>query len=496
MDDGMMPRAWADVDVERGLLATFDAKGFLGACRVSREPAQAPRWLVLRERRFRSGMWSDSSDYEDDDPDDEARQAEAETGAKEEEEEMEERPPPGFCCVLADGSAPGGRVWAVRSHTYEIEAYDASGSLTDDEDDTKEVDDDGTKKKKKRRASAQVVARLGFPEDVRRAGMSIGGDQLALTRVGDWLVGGGRSDRLHAWSISRARARPAAAPVPPTKKKRTREGLTFFTQSAAADSAPPCHSFVVEDGWAVGDVQSLGLDAGMVVVGGSTGGVAPGFKRFHSLRVMDVAVGKVTSVLAGHSAGASLHRQWCANLVFSSQGSGLALVFDVGVGRPVVILPDVMTNMRNPLFGGASVGVLGVDVGGAAPVCFSWGNDECVRCWDLRATSRSHAWTASNGNPCVTKCAWDDESLSLVAATSNPHEVTSSRYGSSRYRYREEISEEEADAAEYGEWPRGAANKAGTFVYDLHMERAWLLWRGGLRAACCCEGCPLACPVS
>ena len=117
---------------------------------------------------------------------------------------------------------------------------------------------------------------------------------------------------------------------------------------------------------------------------------------------------------------------------------------------------------------GASGGILGVPTP-AACVAFSWGDDECIRAWDLRKPS-SCAYTLSTGNLDVTGLGWHERTGSLFAATRNEHEIRHGSYGWG-YQYGEPLRQGTRRGSRWVEgWPKQAQHKKEYFPEEYHID--------------------------
>ena len=374
--------------------------------------------------------------------------------------------------VLAESRADGSptRVWAVDEGRLRVTGYDCT--------------------------SKQVAACLQFPAELGVVTAKMTRCSFGLTRCGDTLAGGFGTPQLFTWGIGEATRR--YVPPPPTERssERERSRSRYGDDSGDDDSddegegegesaagMPPAGAVSLGKGFALGSCQRL-TDTSCVVSGfdGEVDALPGRMKPYSSLRCVDLAAGRVSNVLVGHTeTPGSLSRQLCAerdHLVFSSDPSGLALVFDLRSPQPVFTLPRSHEATRSLFGGGGASGILGVPLP-SGPFAFTWGADECVRGWDLRNVEVAcHAWTCATGNLSVESCAWHVASSALLVSTSFKHGLSYGRYGA--YRYGERV-DERADDGLGGDdgaphnWPKGACHTHSYFPELYLNERAAIL---------------------
>jgi hypothetical protein len=379
--------------------------------------------------------------------------------------------------VLADTSNPSGRVWAVDKISCSISAYDF--------------------------LSRRPVARLAFPHEVKAATRGYISFHFGLTRCGECIVGCGGTPSLHVWNSQHAvNSFEDAEHCTDGKKKessfkdddekgdgeRDEEKERRADSSAASSgsrkrrcivSVPlghsPMASIEIAPDWSCGDVEMLTATA--VIAAASNGETIEGKVDYASLRVVDLAAERTVAILAGHRDSPSLARQRCAeshHLVFSIEGDGAALVFDLRTNAPAFVIPDTIgygDYIRATLFGTGRCGILGVPTP-SATVAYTWGGDEVVRAWDLRRPA-SHAYTFSTGNNDAIDVDWHAPTSSLLVATRNMHELSHGRYGSYRYGSYDSDNEDETYAHTNGDgarfyWPKKA--KHGPDFFPLRYD--------------------------
>ena len=337
------------------------------------------------------------------------------------------------------------------------------------------------------------VATLGYPGAVSEHAKGFVNFSTAHTRCGNRIVGCGSTSELYVWDVSRALQEfvpePDASPLSgwygadlvddmeaetDDDEQQDAEAVQQERPAKRAKKATamlPSSCITIETDFEVGLVQQLSDQRCLVAP--QAGDTRDGAMPFSSLRVVDLEQGKTSAVLTGHQEAPVIDRQLCAashQLVFSVENrTGCALVFDLRTCSPVFLLPQVF---RPPMgmmgmLCGASGGILGVPTP-AACVAFTWGDDECIRAWDLRKPS-SFAYTLSTGNLNVTSLGWHERTASLFAATRNEHALTYGRnaqyqYGERcRFKYGEEEEEERG-------WPKRAQHKQDYFPEKYHVD--------------------------
>ena len=179
--------------------------------------------------------------------------------------------------------------------------------------------------------------------------------------------------------------------------------------------------------------------------------------RSNAIRLYDFTAECVVGLLLGSTGEISVGKQYCVeshNSFFSMSG-GAGVMFDMRTFRPSIALHSCDEQ------------ILGIPTN-SAPVAFTYGSQEHIKCWDIRMPG-SHVYTMATGNTEVDTLLWHQGTASLIASTRSKHHLTHGRYSSYMYGQQVDLFKDE-DAFD---WPSGAVHDRKYFGHEWHSDCAY-----------------------
>ena len=277
------------------------------------------------------------------------------------------------------------------------------------------------------------AAKLAFADPETKAQSKFFNPDFGLAKCNNTIIGSSATGRLSAWNIS----------------------------SALEDS-----SKTIDPKTMIVDELKKFLCGDVHYAGSSNVIVAPlrvdeASEHSTTIRLYDINAESTVGLFVGTLGEVSVGKQYCVeshNSIFA-MSNNVGVVFDTRSYLPVIALHHKQQ---------IGAQILGVPTS-SAPVAFTYGNEEDIKCWDLRSPG-SHVYTMATGNTIVDYLLWHENTSSLLASTRSNHLISYGR-SISGYQYGHTIdSDDEDEVHQDSYWPKRAMHSPSFFGSRWHCN--------------------------